>query len=69
MIMKLSFEMILRRNLPNLCKENEEAILEEIKRLTHVRLDREQISSIDNLELLGPISNLYLQQVCVFVYM
>ena len=31
-------------------------------KLTHVRLDRENITEIDNLELLGPVTNLYLQQ-------
>jgi len=60
--MKLSFEMILRRNLSKPSNRNQEAILDEIKRLTHVRLDREDITTIDNLELLGPITNLYLQQ-------
>ena len=32
-------------------------------KLTHIRLDRESITAIDNLDCLGPITNLYLQQV------
>ena len=31
--------------------------------LTHVRLDREGITRISNLDCLGPVTNLYLQQV------
>ena len=37
--------------------------IESIMKLTHVRLDREHIMDIDNLEMLGPVTNLYLQQV------
>ena len=35
----------------------------ELLKLTHVRLDREKISEIDNLDCLGPVTNLYLQKV------
>ena len=31
--------------------------------LSHVRLDREKISEIDNLDCLGPVTHLYLQKV------
>ena len=34
-----------------------------IMKLTHVRLDRENIGDIDNLEMLGPVTNVYLQWV------
>lgn len=34
-----------------------------VLKLTHIRLDRESITAIDNLDCLGPITNLYLQQV------
>lgn len=39
----------------------------ELLKLSHVRLDREQISEIDNLDCLGPVTNLYLQKVRVFL--
>ena len=35
----------------------------ELLELSHIRLDREQISEIDNLDCLGPVTNLYLQKV------
>ena len=35
----------------------------ELLKLCHVRLDREQIIEIDNLDCLGPVTNLYLQNV------
>ena len=35
----------------------------ELLKLTHVRLDCEKISEIDNLDCLGPVTNLYLQKV------
>lgn len=38
-------------------------------KLSHVRLDREQISEIDNLDCLGPVTNLYLQKVSHVVYL
>ena len=34
-----------------------------MSKLTHVRLDRENIQQIDDLEMMGPVTNLYLQQV------
>lgn len=38
----------------------------ELLELSHVRLDREQIGEIDNLDCLGPVTNLYLQKVRSF---
>lgn len=35
----------------------------ELLELSHVRLDREKIIEIDNLDCLGPVTNLYLQKV------
>ena len=35
----------------------------ELLELSHVRLDRERIGEIDNLDCLGPVTNLYLQKV------
>jgi hypothetical protein len=35
-------------------------------KLTHIRLDRLEITKVDNLECLGPVTNLYLQQVRIF---
>ena len=37
-------------------------------KLTHIRLDRLQITRIENLECLGPVTNLYLQQVHIFLF-
>ena len=41
--------------------------IDGLMKLTHVRLDRENITEIDNLELLGPVTNLYLQQVGISI--
>ena len=40
--------------------------IEALNKITHVRLDRENIGEIDSLELLGPkVTNVYLQQNCI----
>ena len=42
--------------------------LEAIQKISHLRLDRENISEIDGLELLGEkLTNIYLQQVRLFL--
>ena len=35
---------------------------------THIRLDRESLTAIDNLDCLGPVTNLYLQQVGGYLF-
>ena len=37
-------------------------------KLSHIRLDRLEITKIDNLESLGPVTNLYLQQVHRYLF-
>ncbi|XP_074659332.1 leucine-rich repeat-containing protein 46-like [Tubulanus polymorphus] len=64
---RLSLHVIAKRNLSefnaNLALSNsQEKLLNALDKVTHVRLDRENISRIDNLELLGKnVTNLYLQ--------
>ncbi|KAJ8024738.1 Leucine-rich repeat-containing protein 46 [Holothuria leucospilota] len=60
--MKITVSMIARRNLPSTSVASSEELVDKLLRLTHVRLDRENIGEIDNLEILGPTTNLYLQQ-------
>jgi len=41
---------------------------EELHKVTHVRLDREHIGSLDNLLLFSTnVTNVYLQHVCIAV--
>ena len=68
----ITLKMIMRRNLVDAGKntyENKKDVLqaadskaEQLLKLTHIHLDRENIGKIDNLaEYLGPVTNLYLQ--------
>ncbi|XP_070564756.1 leucine-rich repeat-containing protein 46-like [Ptychodera flava] len=59
---RISAALIARRNLPpGVVDGTQDALIESLMKITHVRLDREGISEIDNLEMLGPVTNLYLQ--------
>ena len=46
-------------------EESVDNLKQAISALTHVRLDREHISKIENLEGLNSVTNLYLQYVSV----
>ncbi|CAH1788016.1 unnamed protein product [Owenia fusiformis] len=61
---RISLHMIGQRHLPPGSKQwPYEQIVEELNKITHLRLDREHIAEIDGLELLGKsITNVYLQQ-------
>ncbi|CAK8695098.1 unnamed protein product [Clavelina lepadiformis] len=59
---KICIASIIRKNLFNHKEVNQLAIVEELLQLTHIRLDRENIYLIENLDCLGAVSNLYLQQ-------
>lgn len=60
---RLSLHLIVKRHLPPEAKDwSHEEILEALQKVTHIRLDRENISEIDGLELLEKkVTNLYLQ--------
>lgn len=60
---RLSLHLIVKRHLPPAAKDwSHEEILEALHKVTHIRLDRENISEIDGLELLEKkVTNLYLQ--------
>ncbi|XP_067021356.1 leucine-rich repeat-containing protein 46-like isoform X1 [Acropora muricata] len=58
---KISVSLIAKRNLPNIQEKSSDDVAMELLKLCHVRLDREQIIEIDNLDCLGPVTNLYLQ--------
>jgi len=60
---KISVSLIAKRNLPKVQEKSSDDVAMELLKLCHVRLDREQIIEIDNLECLGPVTNLYLQNV------
>lgn len=62
--MRLSLQLIVKRHLPEDAHQwSHEKIIEELNKITHLRLDRENISEIDNLELLGSsVTNVYLQE-------
>lgn len=58
----ISVSLIARRNLLNKQDRSADDTAAELLELSHVRLDREKISEIDNLDCLGPVTNLYLQK-------
>ncbi|XP_071484230.1 uncharacterized protein [Diadema antillarum] len=65
---RISMVMIARRNLPeSLSKGSHDQLIDGLMKLTHVRLDRENLVEIDNLEMLGPVTNLYLQENAISV--
>ncbi|XP_031560663.1 leucine-rich repeat-containing protein 46-like [Actinia tenebrosa] len=57
---EISVSLIAKRNV-NTKELSADKIADSILTLTHVRLDRENIKNIDNLDCLGPVTNLYLQ--------
>ncbi|XP_033104118.1 uncharacterized protein LOC117106784 [Anneissia japonica] len=60
---RITLSLIAKRNLPAaLANGPQENLIESLAKISHVRLDRENIKHIDNLEMLGPVTNLYLQQ-------
>ncbi|XP_078490364.1 uncharacterized protein LOC100186799 isoform X2 [Ciona intestinalis] len=61
---QLTVSLIIKRNVQKktqIIEEDNEKITEEFLKLTHVRLDREKITEIENLECLGNVTNLYMQ--------
>lgn len=59
----INMSLIAKRNLPESTVQGSgDELIAGLMKLTHVRLDRENITEIDNLEMLGPVTNLYLQQ-------
>jgi len=60
---KLTFNLIIKRNLNGVLDQGDSSNdkVEVISSLTHVRLDRENICVIDNLDALANVTNLYLQ--------
>lgn len=58
---KISVSLIAKRNLYKKTEKSSDDIAAELLKLSHVRLDRERITEIDNLDCLGPVTNLYLQ--------
>lgn len=60
---RLTFQLIIKRNLPPEAAEwDHDKALKAANKVSHIRLDRENIGEIDNLELLGErVTNLYLQ--------
>ncbi|KAK3109170.1 hypothetical protein FSP39_024605 [Pinctada imbricata] len=61
---RLSLHLIAKRNLPpDATSWTQDEMLEALNRISHLRLDRENIRQIDGFELLGDsVRNLYLQQ-------
>ncbi|XP_032218235.1 leucine-rich repeat-containing protein 46 isoform X2 [Nematostella vectensis] len=57
----ISVALIAKRNISQQEQTNSDQIAEALLQLTHVRLDRENLKCIDNLECLGNVTNLYLQ--------
>ncbi|XP_053308761.1 leucine-rich repeat-containing protein 46 [Spea bombifrons] len=54
---------IARRNLdPSLCRNTEEALLHAVRHLSTVRLDREGITTLANLDVVREVRSLYLQK-------
>ena len=54
----LAIEKLKKRNLKTNGDDNI-----EVELLTHVRLDRENITKIENLDVLRAVTHLYLQKV------
>ncbi|KAL5007300.1 hypothetical protein ScPMuIL_016106 [Solemya velum] len=61
---RLSLHLLVKRHLPPEAESwDQEKILQSLSRISHLRLDRENIRDIDSLELLGDsVTNVYLQQ-------
>ncbi|KAK3750424.1 hypothetical protein QZH41_016985, partial [Actinostola sp. cb2023] len=58
---EISVSLIANRNIVNKKGLSADQIADSLLRLSHIRLDRENIKCIENLDCLGPVTNLYLQ--------
>ena len=63
MALSATVTLIQKRNLHHVDNETDHFLTEAMHTLSHVRLDREKITKIENLELLTSVTNLYLQHV------
>ncbi|XP_060076485.1 leucine-rich repeat-containing protein 46-like [Ylistrum balloti] len=60
---RLSLHLIQKRHINDAQHKSQEEIVQALNKITHLRLDRENIGQIDNLELLGDkVTNVYLQK-------
>ncbi|KAJ8313788.1 hypothetical protein KUTeg_008349 [Tegillarca granosa] len=61
---RLSLHLIVKRHLPPEAQSwDQDKILDALNKITHLRLDRENIGEIDGLEILGQsVQNVYLQR-------
>lgn len=59
---KISVSLIAKQNIIKKSDRSSDELATELLELSHVRLDRERIGEIDNLDCLGPVTNLYLQK-------
>lgn len=59
---RISVSLIARRNIVKTVGRSSDDMATQLLELSHVRLDREKISEIDNLDCLGPVTHLYLQK-------
>ncbi|OWF39422.1 leucine-rich repeat-containing protein 46-like [Mizuhopecten yessoensis] len=60
---RLSLHLIQKRHINSAQQKSQEEIVQALNKITHLRLDRENIGQIDNLELLGDkVTNVYLQK-------
>ncbi|XP_069111822.1 leucine-rich repeat-containing protein 46-like [Argopecten irradians] len=60
---RLSLHLIQKRHINDAQHKSQEQIVQALNKITHLRLDRENIGQIDNLELLGDkVTNIYLQK-------
>ncbi|XP_028395146.1 leucine-rich repeat-containing protein 46-like [Dendronephthya gigantea] len=59
---EITLKLIRDHNVPKRSSMSADDIADALGKLTHIRLDRLQITKIENLDCLGPVTNLYLQQ-------
>lgn len=58
----INIDIIIKRHLPDIKGRSHEEIIKSMEKITHVRLDREQLSSLEGLDLLGEhVTHLYIQ--------
>jgi len=63
MLLSVTTSLIAKRNLGADYHQTDHDNANDLRKLSHVRLDRENISKLENLELLSSVTNLYLQHV------
>ncbi|KAI9204496.1 uncharacterized protein BJ171DRAFT_619766 [Polychytrium aggregatum] len=59
---EITFSLICKKNIPNEREYTKDELADQVYRLTHLRLDRSNLTQVSNLELFNRLTHCYLQR-------